>query len=154
MRVTGDNAPLNAFSVEEQPKHPGYFLIRFYENIQPYSSDKGDTSTNGYEYDEYYLEIENRQDLTSYIQAHFDELFAEAKLAGTDTRTAQEKRTWAYANELSVVYDGEAITINAASELLAEYEAEGATESYKELQTLISAAKEKIRTTYPDEMEA
>ena len=31
MRVRGDNAPSNAFTLEEQPKKPGFFLVRFYD---------------------------------------------------------------------------------------------------------------------------
>ena len=31
MRVRGDNAPSNAFSLEEQPNKPGVALVRFYE---------------------------------------------------------------------------------------------------------------------------
>ena len=31
MRVRGDNAPSNAFSLEEQPNNPGVALVRFYE---------------------------------------------------------------------------------------------------------------------------
>ena len=39
MRVRGDNAPSNAFTLEEQPKKPGFFLVRFYENAQEFSDD-------------------------------------------------------------------------------------------------------------------
>ena len=36
MRVRGDNAPSNAFSLEEQPNKPGVALVRFYENAEPF----------------------------------------------------------------------------------------------------------------------
>ena len=35
MRVRGDLAPSNAFSLEEQPKKPGFVLVRFYGNVEP-----------------------------------------------------------------------------------------------------------------------
>lgn len=40
MRVRGDNAPSNAFTLEEQPKKPGFFLVRFYENAQEFSETR------------------------------------------------------------------------------------------------------------------
>lgn len=103
MKVRGDNAPLNTFSTEEQPKNPGYSLIRFYENSTPYSSEERGIAVSGYEYDEYHLEVEDRDDLKAYIQNHFDELLAKAKLAEADFCTPQEKRKWAYENELSII---------------------------------------------------
>lgn len=153
MKVRGDNAPLSTFSIEEQPKKLGYSLIRFYENSNPYSSEEHDITVSGYEYDEYHLEIEDRDDLESYIQTHFDELLAEAKLAEADFRTPQEKRKWAYENELSIIYRDEAITVDAANKQFMEYTAEGATEKCQELQRLIATAKDMIRNTYPDETE-
>lgn len=153
MRVRGDNAPLESFSIEAQPKHPGYSLIRFYENVQPYTSTEHEVTISGYEYDEYTLEIEDREELKAYIQNRYDELFAEAKFAGTDHRTPQEKRKWAYENELAVVYRGEAITVDAANKQFMEYTAEGNSEKSLELQALIAAAKESIRSIYPDETE-
>lgn len=153
MKVRGDNAPLNTFSTEEQPKNPGYSLIRFYENSTPYSSEERGIAVSGYEYDEYHLEVEDRDDLKAYIQNHFDELLAKAKLAEADFRTPQEKRKWAYENELSIIYRDEAITVDAANKQFMEYTAEGAVEKCQELQQLIAAAKDTIRNTYPDEME-
>lgn len=153
MKVRGDNAPLSAFSIEEQPKNPGYSLIRFYQNSTPYSSEERDIAISGYEYDEYHLEIEDRDNLEAYIQTHFNELLAEAKLAEADFRTPQEKRKWAYENELSIIYRDEAITVNAANKQFMKYTAEGATEKCQELQQLIAAAKDMIRSTYPDETE-
>lgn len=82
-----------------------------------------------------------------------DDLLAEAELAEADFRTPQEKRKWAYENELSIIYRGEAITVDAANKQFMEYTAEGATEKCQELQQLIAAAKDVIRNTYPDETE-
>ena len=55
MKVRGDNAPANAFSLEEQPDKPGYCLVRFYENVAPFSETQGELTISGFEYDEYYL---------------------------------------------------------------------------------------------------
>ena len=57
MKVRGDNAPANAFSLEEQPDKPGYCLVRFYENVAPFSETQGELTISGFEYDEYYLEL-------------------------------------------------------------------------------------------------
>ena len=55
MKVRGDNAPANAFSLEEQPDKPGYCLVRFYENVAPFSETQGELTISGFEYDEYHL---------------------------------------------------------------------------------------------------
>ena len=55
MKVRGDNAPANAFSLEEQPDKPGYCLVRFYENVAPFSETQGELTVSGFEYDEYHL---------------------------------------------------------------------------------------------------
>lgn len=74
MKARGTNNP-GAFSFENQPKHPGYVLIRFYENAQPYESD----TYTGWQYDEYHLELPARPDMQTYIENHLYELKAEAK---------------------------------------------------------------------------
>ena len=48
------------------------------------------------------------------------------------------------------IYRGEMITVTAASQLWQYYASEG-SEKVTELQTLIAAAKAKIRGEYPDE---
>lgn len=74
MKVYGDNKP-SAFSVEKQPKHPGYVLIRFYENATPVESG----TYTGWQYAEYHLELADRPDLQEYVQNHYNELLQEAK---------------------------------------------------------------------------
>lgn len=74
MKVHGDNKPAT-FTVEKQPKHPGYCLVRFYENAEPYESEY----YTGWQYDEYRLEMGYRPDLTEYVQNHYNELLQEAK---------------------------------------------------------------------------
>ena len=48
MKVRGDNAPANAFSLEEQPDKPGYCLVRFYENVAPFSETQGELTISGF----------------------------------------------------------------------------------------------------------
>ena len=74
MRVHGDVNP-PAFTVEKQPKHSGYYLVRVYKNAVPYKS----SDYEGWEYEEYHLEMRERPDLQTYVQNHYNELFQEAK---------------------------------------------------------------------------
>ena len=46
MRVRGDNAPSNAFSLEEQPNKPGVALVRFYENAEPFEEKRDEALKN------------------------------------------------------------------------------------------------------------
>ena len=57
MRVRGDNAPSNAFSLEEQPNKPGVALVRFYENAEPFEEKRDELTISGWVYDEYHLEL-------------------------------------------------------------------------------------------------
>ena len=47
MRLRGDVQPSNAFTLEEQPKKPGYYLVRFFENAQEFSEEKEESDTDG-----------------------------------------------------------------------------------------------------------
>ena len=80
MRVRGDNAPSNAFTLEEQPNHPGFVLARFYENAAPFEETRDGLTTRGYEYDEYHLELEDRPGLEEDIINGYDGYMAQAKL--------------------------------------------------------------------------
>ena len=82
MKVRGDNAPANAFSLEEQPDKPGYCLVRFYENVAPFSE-----TISGFEYDEYYLELPFYDGIYDDILGSFDGYFAQAKLAEAEKET-------------------------------------------------------------------
>ena len=105
MHVYGDNTP-GAFSFEPQPKHPGYALIRFYENAQPYESD----TYTGWQYDEYHLELPARPDMQSYIENHLYELKAEAN-GGASAVTQMMAQMEAYntANQLAIAELAEAM---------------------------------------------
>lgn len=87
MKHRGDNAPANAFTLEEQPKRPGFVLVRFYENVQPFTETQGDLTISGFEYDEYYLELEYYDGLQDDILSNYDNLLAQAKAAGVSEET-------------------------------------------------------------------
>lgn len=81
MRVRGDNAPSNAFTVEEQPKKPGFVLVRFYENAEEFEEAQGELTISGWEYDEYLLELEDTGAIEEDVLNNFDMLLAQAKAA-------------------------------------------------------------------------
>lgn len=87
MKVRGDLAPSAAFSLEEQPKKPGIFLVRFYENVHPFSEERDGHSYSGFEYDEYYLELAGYDGLADDIQNSLDGYLAQAKLLEAETKT-------------------------------------------------------------------
>lgn len=81
MRVRGDVQPSNAFTLEEQPKKPGFFLVRFFENAVPFTETKDGLTTSGYEYDEYHLELADTGSLQEDVLNNFDALLEQAKAA-------------------------------------------------------------------------
>lgn len=87
MRVRGDNAPSNAFTLEEQPKKPGFALVRFYENVKAFEEKHDELTTSGYEYDEYHLELPLYDGLTDDILNSFDGYLAQAKLLEAESKT-------------------------------------------------------------------
>lgn len=80
MRVRGDNAPSNAFTLEEQPKRPGFVLARFYENAEPFEETTDGLTMRGFAYDEYRLELEHTDSLVDDILSNYDAYMNEAKL--------------------------------------------------------------------------
>ena len=87
MRVRGDLQPSNAFSLEEQPKNPGYVLVRFYENVEPFEQVDGELTISGYEYDEYQMELADYDGLFDDILNNFDGYLAQAKLQEAEGKT-------------------------------------------------------------------
>lgn len=87
MRVRGDAAPSNAFTLEEQPKKPGYVLVRFFENAQEFTETQGDLTISGWEYDEYHLELKDTGGLSEDILNSFEGYLAQAKLLEAETDT-------------------------------------------------------------------
>ena len=80
MRVRGDNAPSNAFSLEEQPNKPGVALVRFYENAEPFEEKRDELTISGWVYDEYHLELNMYDGLSEDILGNYAGYLAQAKL--------------------------------------------------------------------------
>lgn len=81
MRVRGDVQPSNAFTLEEQPKKPGYYLVRFFENAQEFSEKKEGLTVSGWECDEYHLELADTGSLEEDVLNNYDALLEQAKAA-------------------------------------------------------------------------
>lgn len=96
MRVRGDNAPSNAFTLEEQPKKPGYMLARFFENVEPFEKTENGLTTKGYVYDEYHLELKYTEGLVDDILSNYSSFMDKAKLGEeellTQSRTEAQER--------------------------------------------------------------
>lgn len=119
MRVRGDNAPSNAFTLEEQPKKPGFFLVRFYENAQEFSETRDGLTITGWEYDEYHLELADTGSLSEDVLANFDTLLAQAKAAETpaeqgdlESRVTTLEETPASKDDVQAVWDRMAAAYN------------------------------------------
>lgn len=119
MRVRGDNAPSNAFTLEEQPKKPGFFLVRFYENAQEFSETRDGLTITGWEYDEYHLELADTGSLSEDVLANFDTLLTQAKAAETpaeqgdlESRVTTLEETSASKDDVQAVWDRMAAAYN------------------------------------------
>lgn len=119
MRVRGDNVPSNAFTLEEQPKKPGFFLVRFYENAQEFSETRDGLTITGWEYDEYHLELADTGSLSEDVLANFDTLLAQAKAAETpaeqgdlESRVTTLEETSASKDDVQAVWDRMAAAYN------------------------------------------
>ena len=119
MRVRGDNAPSNAFTLEEQPKKPGFYLVRFYENAQEFSETRDGLTITGWEYDEYHLELADTGSLSEDVLANFDTLLAQAKAAETpaeqgdlESRVTTLEETSASKDDVQAVWDRMAAAYN------------------------------------------
>ena len=87
MRVRGDNAPSNAFSLEEQPNKPGVALVRFYENAEPFEEKRDELTISGWVYDEYHLELNMYDGLSEDILGNYAGYLAQAKLHEAEGKT-------------------------------------------------------------------
>lgn len=119
MRVRGDNAPSNAFSLEEQPNKPGVALVRFYENAEPFEEKRDQLTISGWEYDEYHLELADTGSLSEDVLANFDTLLAQAKAAETpaeqgdlESRVTTLEETSASKDDVQAVWDRMAAAYN------------------------------------------
>lgn len=115
MRVRGDVQPSNAFTLEEQPKKPGYYLVRFFENAQEFSEEKEGLTVSGWEYDEYHLELADTGSLEEDVLNNYDALLEQAKAAeaenedggseGLEARVDALKSGKADKDEVQAVWD-------------------------------------------------
>lgn len=87
MKVRGDRAPSNAFSLEEQPKKPGYVLLRLFENVEAFEETNDGLTISGYQYDEYTLELEDTDGLSNDILGNYAAYLTEAKLKEAEEKT-------------------------------------------------------------------
>ncbi len=72
MKVRGDFPPSNVFSVEERPDKPGIALARFFQNARPFTEKQDELTIEGYEYEEYHLELPYYQQLEDDIRNNYD----------------------------------------------------------------------------------
>lgn len=122
MRVRGDVQPSNAFTLEEQPKKPGYYLVRFFENAQEFSEEKEGLTVSGWEYDEYHLELADTGSLEEDVLNNYDALLEQAKAAeaenedggseGLEARVDALESGKADKNEVQAVWDEMAAAYN------------------------------------------
>ena len=80
MRVRGDMLPSGSFTLEEQPDKPGFCLVRFFENAEPFEETKDGLTISGYQYDEYHLEAD--------VSNNYETLLAQAKALEGDSGPA------------------------------------------------------------------
>ena len=80
MRVRGDNAPSNAFSLEEQPNKPGVAL-------EPFEEKRDELTISGWVYDEYHLELNMYDGLSEDILGNYAGYLAQAKLHEAEGKT-------------------------------------------------------------------
>ena len=111
MRVRGDNAPSNAFTLEEQPKKPGFFLVRFYENAQEFSETRDGLTITGWEYDEYHLEQPtiSREDIEGNLEVYLRaakeaEVTPESRLEDVEQNKADKQEVAAVWDSMAAAY--------------------------------------------------
>lgn len=75
MKVWGDIQPTNRFFLDNA--YPGKSVVRFYENVQPYTDTRDEITVNGWVYDEYILEMPRSTQVD--IETNFDTLLQQAK---------------------------------------------------------------------------
>lgn len=92
MLVRSDFAPDGRFSIERAQDKPNFVLIRFYENVRPFTETVEDFTFSGYEYEEYTLELPNTGAMYPDIEANYDVYLRQAK-ADSDKMTEAEVQT-------------------------------------------------------------
>ena len=79
MRIRGDLKPHSKFTIEPQPNNEGFYLARFFENIVPIKEETEMGVWEGYEYDEYTLELFDTGNLQEDIENNFESYLMSAK---------------------------------------------------------------------------
>ena len=106
MRVRGDVLPSGSFTLEEQPNKPGFCLVRFFENAEPFTETKDGLTVSGYQYDEYHLEMEDTGDLETDVSNNYETLLAQAKaLEGDSSPASLEERALGFSRRVQAVWD-------------------------------------------------
>lgn len=117
MKVNSSVSPLE-FTIEENPRRPDYRLVRFHENAKKIE--------NGWEYDEYCLELPAYDALEADVEAHFDEYLRRAMEAegASDAEFVQAARNAALRRIegkcSAAIYSG--VTVNGTRYTLSEHE--------------------------------
>ena len=117
MKVNSSVSPLE-FTIEENPRRPDYRLVRFHENAKKIE--------NGWEYDEYCLELPAYDALEADVEAHFDEYLRRAMEAegASDAEFVQAARNAALRRIegkcSAAIYSG--VDVNGKHYTLSEHE--------------------------------
>lgn len=98
MRARGDSNP-GSYSISQQPKKPGYVLVRFFENARQAAGE----DASGWEYDEYHLELLAYDGLADDIAANTAPYLTEAKAQETNETDALKKEVQALAANTETV---------------------------------------------------
>ena len=111
MRVRGDNAPSNAFSLEEQPNKPGVALVRFYENAEPFEEKRDELTISGWVYDEYHLEQPaiSQEDIEGNLEVYLraakeNEVTPESRLGDVEKNKADKQEVAAVWDSMAAAY--------------------------------------------------
>ena len=111
MKVKGDLKPGNPFTLEHQPKRPGFVLVRFYENPVPYEETMDGFTVSGWEYDEYHLELADTGSLPVDVANNFAAFLAQAKAedrkksGDMESRVSTLEETAASKDDVQSVWD-------------------------------------------------
>lgn len=109
MKVHGNNKPSSLFTIEKQPKHKGFCLVRFFENAK-----RIDETT--WEYNEYHLELRDTDNLAAEIESDYKELFEQAKASEPVDEVANIKEEVKLLMEANAALEDALCEMDAANE--------------------------------------
>ena len=102
MRARGDSNP-GSYSISQQPKKPGYVLVRFFENARQATGE----DASGWEYDEYHLELPESEGTADAINASDGSYREQARRADTELSamlTCYTASGWISAEDVTEAY--------------------------------------------------